>query len=101
MMVSSPFRATMIHTFTSTPHSTPLIKHNQSIHSRMKLSIFASIVGLVGIVAAQTGCENQADPDHGIGNYCYCSSTGGCYAHSVVNGNEVCNPPGASIPCPD
>ncbi|KZF23702.1 hypothetical protein L228DRAFT_246542 [Xylona heveae TC161] len=41
-------------------------------------------------------CENAADPDHDIGNYCACSD-GTCHFRSPRTG---CNPPSVRVPCP-
>ncbi|OIW31122.1 hypothetical protein CONLIGDRAFT_679855 [Coniochaeta ligniaria NRRL 30616] len=47
---------------------------------------------------AQVGpCYNQADPDNGIGNYCWCQGDGKCYFDSAAT---TCNPPShQEIPC--
>ncbi|KZT24200.1 hypothetical protein NEOLEDRAFT_1067848 [Neolentinus lepideus HHB14362 ss-1] len=52
---------------------------------------------LATLALAQGPCYNQADPDHGIGNYCYCEGNGLCY----VDTNGLCNPLGNEIPCPE
>ncbi|KAI0191865.1 hypothetical protein F4808DRAFT_465247 [Astrocystis sublimbata] len=57
-------------------------------------SLIISFSLAAGALAAPSGCENQADPDNGIGNYCYCSSDGNCYFN---NPNTGCNPPGGAI----
>ncbi|KAI0871031.1 hypothetical protein GGS24DRAFT_504221 [Hypoxylon argillaceum] len=39
----------------------------------MKAYTFLASFVLLGLTTAYVGpCFNQADPDHGIGNYCYC-----------------------------
>ncbi|KAI0008448.1 hypothetical protein F4779DRAFT_618547 [Xylariaceae sp. FL0662B] len=64
----------------------------------MKLfTSFASFL-LLGVVTAYVGpCYNHADPDSGIGNYCYCEGDGLCYFDDPSTG---CDPPAGSIACP-
>jgi hypothetical protein len=38
-----------------------------------------------------SGCLNQADPDNGIGNYCYCPD-GSCWLN-LPGGDQPCDPP--------
>ncbi|EPQ57602.1 hypothetical protein GLOTRDRAFT_127959 [Gloeophyllum trabeum ATCC 11539] len=58
-----------------------------------------AIVPLVfaALASAQGPCYNQADPDNGIGNYCYCEGNGLCY----TNPQGQCNPVGTQINCPE
>ncbi|KAK4117095.1 hypothetical protein N656DRAFT_793621 [Canariomyces notabilis] len=62
------------------------------------VTLFATMMGLS---TAQGRCENEADPQEGIGNFCYCED-GTCHAHSrdPKTAYETCNPPGVEIPCP-
>ncbi|KAI1149265.1 hypothetical protein F4825DRAFT_431069 [Nemania diffusa] len=64
----------------------------------MKAYTFLASFVLLGLTTAYVGpCFNQADPDHGIGNYCYCQGDGLCYFDDP---NTLCNPPGGQVPCP-
>ncbi|KAL9481025.1 hypothetical protein ACSS6W_005811 [Trichoderma asperelloides] len=65
----------------------------------MRIFAFVPLAFLFSVVTANQGfCENQADPDSGIGNYCYCNGDGKCYFDSPSTG---CNPPDSiAIPCP-
>ncbi|KZT24205.1 hypothetical protein NEOLEDRAFT_1179456 [Neolentinus lepideus HHB14362 ss-1] len=60
------------------------------------ISVLLPLV-LATFALAQGPCYNMADPDHGIGNYCYCEGNGLCYAN--VNGQ--CTTPGNEITCPE
>ncbi|EIM90651.1 uncharacterized protein STEHIDRAFT_152362 [Stereum hirsutum FP-91666 SS1] len=66
------------------------------------MKFFAPLLAVLalttGVTLAQLGpCYNQADPDNGIGNYCYCEGDGLCWP-DAPNG---CNPPlTGSFPCP-
>ncbi|KAF2763799.1 hypothetical protein EJ03DRAFT_356332 [Teratosphaeria nubilosa] len=57
----------------------------------------------ITLVSAAESCTNQADPDLGIGNYCYCASDSSCYAEGKANGTATCNPPGPKLSggCPE
>ncbi|KAL2126359.1 hypothetical protein VTI74DRAFT_1126 [Chaetomium olivicolor] len=66
-----------------------------------KLVLVTLFALATGRAIAQGWCENQADPQEGIGNYCGCED-GTCHGHSrdPKTGRETCNPPGIEIPCP-
>ncbi|RAH51794.1 hypothetical protein BO85DRAFT_454569 [Aspergillus piperis CBS 112811] len=57
--------------------------------------LFMGAAGATGIGP----CYNHADPQHNIGNYCYCQRNGVCYFEGIHNS---CDPPGNAIPggCP-
>ncbi|TGO11124.1 hypothetical protein BTUL_0117g00410 [Botrytis tulipae] len=66
------------------------------------MKIFATaliVTSLFAIGMAQVGpCLNQADPDGGIGNYCYCEGDGLCYFEGT--GTNGCAPPSSDqYPC--
>ncbi|TFK49313.1 hypothetical protein OE88DRAFT_1662801 [Heliocybe sulcata] len=63
----------------------------------MKFTMIFAPLLLATFALAQGPCYNQADPDNGIGNYCYCEGNGLCY----VDLNGSCNPLGAQITCPE
>ncbi|KZV90720.1 hypothetical protein EXIGLDRAFT_770546 [Exidia glandulosa HHB12029] len=55
---------------------------------------------VAGLAYAQVQpCFNQADPDHSIGNYCFCEGDGLCYFPG--SGSNDCNPTGDEFPCPE
>ncbi|KAH7026898.1 hypothetical protein B0J12DRAFT_745909 [Macrophomina phaseolina] len=63
------------------------------------MKLFVLVTLALGGLSAALSCENQADPQAGIANYCYCDD-GNCYA---VGGppNHTCNPPGPKLSkCP-
>ncbi|KAI0125406.1 hypothetical protein BJ170DRAFT_637491 [Xylariales sp. AK1849] len=64
----------------------------------MKFFILSVVTALAYTAMAQGPCYNQADPDQGIGNYCYCEGNGLCYYNDPDTG---CNPTsGRVVTCP-
>ncbi|KAJ9150120.1 hypothetical protein NKR19_g5420 [Coniochaeta hoffmannii] len=65
----------------------------------MKSFVLALSLLFFGAAMAQQGpCYNHADPDAGIGNYCYCEGNGKCYFDKA---DTICDPPSSQeVPCP-
>ncbi|PQK10135.1 hypothetical protein BB8028_0002g04590 [Beauveria bassiana] len=63
----------------------------------MNLSrLMGILLASLSMAVAQHNCENAADPDNGVGNFCSCSD--GCW-YEGWNGN--CDPVGRKAPsCP-
>ncbi|KAL1981927.1 hypothetical protein VTN96DRAFT_1991 [Rasamsonia emersonii] len=57
------------------------------------LILFLSLLSFS--LAQKQPCYNQADPDNGMGNYCYCQGDNTCYFGG--GGPDPCNPVGRPL----
>ncbi|KAK0105144.1 hypothetical protein ONS95_004457 [Cadophora gregata] len=73
------------------PLDAPIPKGTVKIQYNRQIEAEGTVVWSSRNPTPPSGCLNQADPDNGIGNYCYCPD-GTCWLN-LPGGDQPCDPP--------